>query len=43
LSLRLPGSFLLRYAERQFWALSFQEPPRMTRFEALMIRSRELV
>ena len=31
--LRLPGSFLLRYADRQFLALLFQEPPRRTRFE----------
>ena len=33
LLLRLPGSFLLRYADRQFLALLFQEPPRRTRFE----------
>ena len=32
LSLQLPGSFLLRYAERQFLAVLFQLPPRMTRF-----------
>jgi hypothetical protein len=30
---RLPGSFLLRFAERQFLALLFQLPPRLTRFE----------
>ena len=28
---RLPGSFLLRIAERQFLAVLFQEPPRRTR------------
>lgn len=33
LLLRLPGSFLLRFAERQFLALLFQPPPRLTRFE----------
>src|SRR5579862_6100487 len=31
LLLRLPGSFLLRYAERQFLLLLIQEPPRRTR------------
>ena len=31
--LRLPGSFLLRLAERQLVALLFQLPPRLTRFE----------
>lgn len=31
-SLRLPGSFALRYAARTLRAWSFQEPPRMTRF-----------
>jgi len=31
-SLRLSGAFLLRYADRQFLALLFQEPPRRTRF-----------
>ncbi|HEX4591838.1 MAG TPA: hypothetical protein VH120_18010 [Gemmataceae bacterium] len=30
LLLRLPGSFLLRFAARQFLALLFQEPPRST-------------
>jgi hypothetical protein len=29
---RLAGLFLLRFAERQFWASLFQEPPRSTRF-----------
>jgi len=33
LSLRLPGAFLLRFADRQLTALLFQPPPRMTRFE----------
>lgn len=32
LSFRLSGAFLLRYADWQFLALSFQEPPRSTRF-----------
>lgn len=31
---RLPGSFLLRYAERQFSAELFQLPPRITRLVA---------
>ena len=31
---RFSGSFLLRFAERQFLALLFQLPPRITRFEA---------
>jgi hypothetical protein len=31
LSFRLPGSFAFRYAARTFLALSFHEPPRMTR------------
>jgi len=31
LFLRLPGSFLLRMAARQFCAWLFQEPPRTTR------------
>jgi hypothetical protein len=31
LLLRLPGSFLLRLAARQFLPLLFQEPPRKTR------------
>ena len=35
LSLRLPGSFLLRFADRQLTALLFHPPPRMTRFEPL--------
>ena len=33
LLLRLPGSFLLRYAERQLSASLFQLPPRLTRLE----------
>jgi len=33
LLLRLPGSFLLRYADRQLSASLFHEPPRMTRLE----------
>jgi len=32
LLLRLSGVFLLRYAERQFRAVLFQEPLRITRF-----------
>lgn len=32
---RLAGSFLLRFAERQFLPSLFQLPPRSTRFEAL--------
>ena len=32
---RLPGSFLLRLADRQFLALLFQLPPRFTRSEPL--------
>lgn len=30
---RFVGVFLLRFAERRFWALLFQPPPRFTRFE----------
>ena len=30
---RFDGSLLLRFADRQFWALLFQLPPRLTRFE----------
>ena len=33
LSLRLPGEFLLRFAERQFAASFLQLPPRLTRLE----------
>jgi hypothetical protein len=33
LLLRFPGSFLLRFADRQFLAGLFQLPPRFTRFE----------
>jgi hypothetical protein len=35
LLLRLPGSFLLRYAERQLSASLFPAPPRITRLEPL--------
>ena len=35
LLLRLPGVLLLRFADRQFCALLFQLPPRLTRFEPL--------
>jgi hypothetical protein len=35
--LRLPGVFLLRFAERQLTALLFQLPPRMTRLAALLV------
>ena len=31
---RFDGSLLFRFAERQFLALLFQLPPRITRFEA---------
>ncbi len=37
LLLRLPGSLLLRLAERQFCALLFQLPPRSTRFEPMIV------
>jgi hypothetical protein len=30
---RFDGSFLLRFADRQFLAVLFQPPPRITRFE----------
>jgi hypothetical protein len=36
LSLRLPGSFLLRLAERTFLPLLFHEPPRNTRLSPAM-------
>jgi hypothetical protein len=36
LLLRLSGLFLLRLATRQFSALLFQLPPRITRFEPSM-------
>ena len=36
LLLRLSGLLLLRYAVRQFSALLFQLPPRITRFEPSM-------
>lgn len=32
---RFDGLFLLRFADRQFLALLFQLPPRLTRFEPL--------
>jgi hypothetical protein len=32
---RLSGELLLRFAERQLFALLFHEPPRLTRFEPL--------
>ncbi len=32
---RFAGAFLLRFAERQFWPLLFQLPPRITRSEPL--------
>lgn len=35
LLLRLPGLFLLRFAERTFLGLLFQEPPRIARLPAL--------
>lgn len=31
--MRLPGAFLLRFADRQLTALLFHPPPRLTRFE----------
>ena len=34
LLLRLSGLFLLRFAERRFLALLFQEPPRSTRHQS---------
>ncbi len=36
LLLRLPGSLLLRFAARQFCALLFHDPPRLTRFEPVV-------
>jgi hypothetical protein len=36
LELRLSGLFLLRFAVRQFAALLFHDPPRITRFVPLM-------
>jgi hypothetical protein len=33
----LSGSFLLRFADRQFLPLLFQHPPRSTRAEALAV------
>jgi hypothetical protein len=37
LSFRFDGSFLLRFADRQFPAVLFQLPPRLTRFELFTI------
>ena len=37
LVLRLPGSLLLRFADRAFPASLFQEPPRRTRFEPVLL------
>jgi hypothetical protein len=34
---RFDGSFLLRFADRQFLAVLFQPPPRLTRYEPLRI------
>ena len=34
---RFAGSLLFRFAERQFEALLFQQPPRITREEALRL------
>ena len=34
---RFSGAFLLRFAGRQFLALLFQLPPRITRYEALVV------
>jgi len=39
LSLRLDGELLLRFAARQFLALLFQLPPRLTRFEPNFLRA----
>lgn len=36
LLLRLDGLFLLRFADRTFWALLLKLPPRMTRFEPVL-------
>lgn len=38
LLLRLPGSLLFRFADRQFLALLFQLPPRFTRLEPTLLR-----
>jgi hypothetical protein len=43
LLLRLPGSFLLRLAERQFDALLFQLPPRLTRLVPSGRRPKDIV
>ena len=42
LLLRLPGVFLLRFAERKLKALLFQLPPRLTRFVPLSERAPQL-
>ena len=39
---RFSGSFLLRFAGRQFLGSLFQLPPRMTRFEALAVHRKRL-
>ena len=38
---RFSGVFLLRFAGRQFLAVLFQLPPRMTRFEALAVHPQQ--
>ena len=38
LLLLFDGLLLLRFAERQFWALLFQLPPRCTRLEPEALR-----
>jgi hypothetical protein len=43
LFVRLVGSFVLRFAARQFPASLFQLPPRFTRFEPLRIVHRSLL
>ncbi len=42
LFVRFVGSFVLRFAIRQFAASLFQLPPRFTRFEPLRIVHRKL-
>ena len=39
---RLSGEFLLRFADRQFWPLLFQLPPRFTRFAKPVAAHRQL-
>ena len=43
LLLRLEGSLLLRFAERQFLPLLFQLPPRRTRFDPITITLLSLI